>query len=277
MRADEYRFRVRSDNPLNSGSSSAHLVSPKAGLVLGPWSDVEYFMNAGYGFHSNDARGTTISVDPATGAAAQRVTPLVRARGGELGVRAAPLKGVQTSVALWRLDIDSELLFTGDAGTTQASRPSRREGVEWSNYVTAWRDFIVDFDATLSRSRFKGDGPAGNYIPGSTERTASGGVAYSAGPWSGGLRLRYFGPRPLNEDNSQRSGSSVLVNAKVNYAVDKKIRFGADVLNLFDRKADDITYFYTSRLAGEPAAGVADRHFHPVEPRTLRLSLTLYL
>jgi outer membrane receptor protein involved in Fe transport len=129
----------------------------------------------------------------------------------------------------------------------------------------------------LSRSRFKGDDPAGNYIPGSTTRTASGGLTYIRGPWSGGLRLRYFGPRPLIEDNSERSSSSTLVNAKLNYAVTKQARIGFDVLNLFNRKVDDIAYFYASRLQGEPAAGVMDRHFHPAEPRTLRVSLLLQM
>jgi hypothetical protein len=277
LRTDTFRFRVDSDNPLNSGKASASLVSPKLGLVLGPWSDVEYFVNYGYGFHSNDARGTTISVDPATGAPAERVSPLVRAKGGELGLRAAPFTGVQTSVALWRLDVDSELLFVGDAGTTEPSRPSRREGVEWASYFKPARSVTADFDVTFSKSRFKNDDPAGNFIPGAASRTGSGGVAYASGPWSGGLRVRYFGPRPLVEDNSERSGSSTLVSAKLGYAATRQVKFGIEVLNLFDRKVDDITYFYTSRLQGEPAAGVADKHFHPAEPRTLRLSLILQM
>jgi outer membrane receptor protein involved in Fe transport len=277
LRGDTYRFRVDSDNPLNSGKASASLVSPKLGLVLGPWADVEYFVNYGYGFHSNDARGTTITVDPATGAPAERVSPLVRAKGGEFGLRAAPFSGVQTSVALWRLDVDSELLFVGDAGTTEPSRPSQREGVEWASYFKPTRSVTADFDVTFSRSRFKNDDPAGNFIPGAASRTGSGGVTYAAGPWSGGLRLRYFGPRPLIEDNSERSGSSTLVNAKVGYAATKRIKFGVEVLNVFDRRVDDITYFYTSRLRGEPAAGIADKHFHPAEPRTLRVSLILQM
>jgi outer membrane receptor protein involved in Fe transport len=277
VRGDQYRFRVASDNPLNSGTSSAGLVSPKFGLVLGPWSEVEYFFNYGHGFHSNDARGTTISVDPASGAPAARVSPLVRAKGGELGARAAPLKGVQTSVSLWRLDIDSELLFTGDAGTTEASRASRREGVEWATYIKASRNIVADFDVTLSRSRFKDDLGAGQLIPGSPDRTLSAGVTYEQGPWSGGLRLRYFGPRPLSENNSERSGASSLLNLKAGYAPTRRIKFRADVLNLLDRKVDDITYFYTSRLQGEPLGGVADKHFHPAEPRTLRLSVQLML
>jgi len=277
LRGDAYRFRVDSDNPANSGNASASLASPKFGLVLGPWREVEYFFNYGWGFHSNDARGATITVDAATGAPAQRVTPLVRAKGGELGVRAAPLKGYQTSLSLWRLDLDSELLFLGDAGTTEPSRPSKRVGIEWANYVKPIAAVTADFDATLAKARFKDEDPAGSYIPGSPERTASGGLTYAEGPWSGGLRLRYFGPRPLIEDNSVRSGSSTLVNAKVAYALTKQSKLRLEALNLFDRKVDDITYFYTSRLQGEPADGVADKHFHPAEPRTLRVSLMLQL
>ena len=44
------------------------------------------------GFHSNDARGTTITVDPVNGAPVDRVNPLVRSRGGEVAVRPTPLR-----------------------------------------------------------------------------------------------------------------------------------------------------------------------------------------
>ena len=276
LRGDAYRFRVNSDNPANSGRASDSLLSPKFGLVIGPWSDVEYFVNAGHGFHSNDARGATITVDPATGAPARRVTPLVRAIGSELGVRAAPFRGFQTSLALWRLDLASELVFVGDAGTTEASRPSRRQGIEWANYYRPFGTVTFDFDLTLSKARFRNDGPAGNFIPGSSDRTLSGGVSFGGNEgWSGGLRLRYFGPRALVEDNSQKSGPSTLVNARLGYAFTRQFKVGIEVLNLFDRKVDDIAYFYASRLQGEPAAGIEDRHFHPAEPRSLRLSAVL--
>jgi len=273
LRGDFYRFRVDSDNPANSGKTRDSLLSPKLGLVFGPWSNVEYYANYGHGFHSNDARGATITVDPATGAAAQRVTPLVRAIGAELGLRASPFKGFQTSVALWRLDLASELVFIGDAGTTEASRASRRQGIEWANYYRPFGSVTFDFDLTLSRARFTNDAPAGNFIPGSTDRTLSGGVTFGEKEgWSGGLRLRYFGPRTLIEDNSQRSDSSTLVNARLGYAINKQFKIGLEVLNLFNRRVDDITYFYASRLQGEPAAGIEDKHFHPAEPRSLRLS-----
>ncbi len=277
LRGDFYRFRVASDNPLNSGRARDSVVSPKFGLVLGPWSETEFFVNYGHGFHSNDARGATITVDPVSGAPVDRVTPLVRAKGGELGVRAAPFKGFQTSLALWRLDIASELLFVGDAGSTEASRPSTRHGIEWASYYKPYPMVTADFDLTLSKARFKDDDPVvGNYIPGATNRTASGGITLGGERgWTGGLRLRYFGPRALIEDNSQRSQSSTLVNAKLGYAFNKQVRVNVEVLNLTNNKVNDIEYFYTSRLQSEPVDGAADRHVHPAEPRTLRVSLTL--
>ncbi len=94
------------------------------------------------------------------------------------------------------------------------------------------------------------------------------------GPWFGQFQLRYFGPRPLIEDDSQRSKATTLAYLRVGYKVTPSVKVALDVFNLFDRKASDIDYYYASRLKGEPAAGVNDIHFHPVEPRSLRLTLT---
>jgi outer membrane receptor protein involved in Fe transport len=85
--------------------------------------------------------------------------------------------------------------------------------------------------------------------------------------------MRYFGPRPLTEDNSVRSSSSLLWSARATYKFDTRTQINLDILNLFDRKVNDIEYYYTSRLPGEPAAGVNDIHLHPAEPRTFRVSL----
>jgi TonB dependent receptor len=135
LRVDTYQFSVTSDNPANSGDGSDHLVSPKVGAVFGPWAGTEIYANAGFGFHSNDARGAVIRVDPASGDRVDPVTPLVKARGAEVGLGTVRIRGLQSTVALWYLGMDSELLFAGDAGTTEPGRPSRRVGVEWTNYM----------------------------------------------------------------------------------------------------------------------------------------------
>jgi len=276
LRGDFQRYQVSSSLAANSGDTADHILSPKLSLVFGPWHSAEYYLNLGYGFHSNDARGTVISVDPKTQAAVERVSPLVRAKGSELGVRTVLLPGWQSALSLWHLDIDSELLFVGDAGTTEPSRPTRREGIEWANHWQPLDGVVFDADLALSRARFSDDDPAGNRIPGAIEKTLSAGLVIGrTNGWFGGARLRYFGPRPLIEDGSVRSPASTLVNARLGYKFSKQWRTTLDVYNLFNRKVSDIDYYYVSRLNGEAAGGVTDIHTHPAEPRSLRLNLVL--
>ena len=274
LRYDAYRFKVDSSIDGNSGSANDHVVSPKLSLILGPWSKTEFFVNYGKGFHSNDARGTTQTRLP-DGEASAPVTPLVPTKGMELGARTEWLPGLQSSLALWRLDIASELLFVGDAGETEASRASRRHGIEWNNHYIAAPWLLFDLDLAASRSRYTENDPAGNFIPGAIGKVASFGVTVTdRGPWSGAFQLRYFGPRPLIEDNSVRSASTTLAYARVAYQINRKTRLSLDVFNLFDKRASDIDYYYASRLPGEAVDGVSDRHFHPVEPRSARLTLS---
>ena len=273
LRADAYRFDVRSDRAANSGTASDHLFSPSLSVIAGPWRETEAYLNIGNGFHSNDARGTTITLDPKTGEAADKVTPLVRSRGLELGLRSAAIAGLQTSLSLYRLDFDSELLFIGDAGATEAGRPSRRYGIEFSSYYKAASWLSLDLDLAYARARSRGSDPAGDFIPGAIEGVAQLAMTLTpAGPWSGSLRLRYFGPRPLTEDNSVRSAASVGLNGRLAYQIDKTLRVELEGYNLANRRDSAIDYYYASRLPGE-AQPVDDIHFHPMESRSLRLTL----
>ncbi len=276
VRGDLYWFDVDADSrPENGGREFDGIVNPKVGLILGPWADTELYANYGGGFHSNDARGTTIRVDPVSGDPVDRVDPMVATQGAELGARTTWIPGLQSTVAVWWLDLDSELLFIGDAGSTEATRPSRRYGVELANYWRPLDWLILDADFTFSKSEFRDSDPAGDDIPGALETTVAAGAAvdFDNGLF-GSLRVRYFGERPLVEDGSVRSGTTTIVNLQSGWR-SPDFRWGQltlklDVLNLLNTEDDDITYYYASRLNGEPADGVEDIHFHPVEPRMLR-------
>jgi len=273
IRTDASRFRVDALNAANSGTESAGLVSPKGGVTLGPWKSTEFYVNAGTGFHSNDARGTTITRD-ADGSRADRVTPLVRARGSEVGVRTVAIPHLQSTLTMWTLHLDSELVFSGDDGTTEPSRPSTRRGVEWTNYYSPATWLVFDGDVSWSRSRFTAFDPAGQYVPAAVGTVMSAGVTIDTfDNLFGSIRWRYFGPRGLTEDNSVRSMATSLVNLQAGYCVAKNVKLAADVFNLTNAKASDIDYFYTSRLPGEPLTGVEDIHTHPTLPRTARLNL----
>jgi outer membrane receptor protein involved in Fe transport len=273
-RHDDYRFDVRALQPENSGRESDGITSLKAGLAWNVNDAIELYANAGQGFHSNDARGTTIRIDPVSGDPIDPVTPLVRTHGSELGLRWYIPKRWQMTVALWQLDLDSELLFVGDAGNTEASRPSDRHGVEigWSVFAGRRNQFAVE--ASWTRARFSDADPAGTRIPGAVPFVMS---AEWTSDWEGGwyssLRARHLGRYPLIEDGSVSSDGSLLFNASFGRHW-KDWSLELDVLNLFDSRDHDIDYFYTSRLPGEPLDGIEDLHFHAFEPRSLRVRLT---
>ena len=277
VRGDVFNFDVRSSNrDANTGSETSFIASPKASLIFGPWAATEFYLNGGFGFHSNDARGVLTTVDPSSSAGLRGAKPLVRTKGAEVGVRTTALPGLQSSLTLWLLDIDSELLFTGDAGTTEPSRPSRRYGVEFANFYEPTKWLTLDADFAWSHTRFREDAPEGNYVPGSIETVIAAGA--SVHDFCGGLfasaRVRYFGPRSLIEDNSVRSPVTTIVNAQVGYKFNETWTASVDVLNVFDERSSDIDYFYTSRLRGEPLGGVDDIHTHPNEPRSVRLTVS---
>jgi hypothetical protein len=274
LRLDRFQFDVAAGRKENSGRTGAGLASPKGSLILGPWRSTEFYVNAGYGFHSNDARGTTLTVDPETGAPASRVTPLARSRGAEAGARFVARRGLQMDVTWWRLDLDGELLFVGDAGTTAPSRPSRRWGVEWNTLAAPRPWLALDADLAWSHARFKDADPAGDRIPGAVERVASAGVTLDSHRMLfGSLRLRYFGARDLAENGSVRAAPTKLLNGQVGARVGPRTELVLDGFNLLNSAASDVDYYYTSRLPGEPAEGIADVHTHPALPLTVRASV----
>lgn len=275
LRADVFRFSVASDRDVNSGVETDAILSPKVGVALGPWDGTEVYATAGLGYHSNDARGTVIQVDPATGDPVAPVDPLVRTRGAEVGVRTTALEGLQSTVSLWAIGLDSELVFVGDAGGTEPSDASRHLGLEWANFYRPadWLQLVLD--VALTDSRFL-DVPGGEArIENSLGRIVTGGVY--AGRETGprvGVQVRHLGPRPLTADGTVEAPASTLVNARAGYRLGA-VEVALDVLNLLDSEAQDVSYLYTSRLPGEPAGGVEGVHAHPVIPRTARLSASV--
>jgi hypothetical protein len=279
IRADQLSANVTSYMLAeNSGQASAFKLSPKISAIFGPWHKTELFFNAGKGLHSNDARGMTSRVDPKTGMPINRVPGLVGSRGQEVGIKTEIVPHLQSALAFWRLDFDSELVYVGDAGNTEAGRPSKRTGIELSNHWTPGDHFLMDVNLAWTKPRYLDNDPVGNHIVNATQRVANLTFALrNLGPWSGSIGIRYIGSAPLVEDNSVRSTESLTSNLRVSRSVSKDVTVAIDVLNLTDRKNNDISYFYTSRVAGEPASGVDGVHIHPAEPRTVRVSARIHI
>ena len=273
VRIDQFNFDVTSNLPENSGTASDTMFAPKFNLIYAATENTELYASAGKGFHSNDARGTTIGVDPATGDPAEPVSPLVDAHEFEVGFRSFVEQRINVSAALWYLELDSELLFIGDAGNTEASRPSARYGIEVPIYYRPTDRVTLDLELSFTHSEFTEYDPAGDEIPGSIDQVVAAGITVeNPNGFFGSARVRYFGPRPLIKDGSIESEPSTVVNASFGFR-NERFDFRIDLLNVFDSDDDDITYLYASRLPGEPDEGVEDQHFHPLEPRTLRTYL----
>ncbi len=249
--------------PADSGDVETAQFSPKLTLVLGPWDKTEYFFQAGYGFHSNDVRGATLASGPLRG--------LVPARGAEVGIRTLAVKDLQSTLSLWYLRTQQELVFIGDAGTVEPSDSSDRYGVEWANYWTPYAWLSFDLDVAASQALYS-DLPTGaRSVEGAIDTVVAAGVTIrNQSGWSGALRLRYFGPRDLDAAGSARSDETIMLNASVGYQLNANWQATLSVLNLLDRLDQDIAYSYESSATG----GTDGIHFHPVEPIQFRLSLT---
>ncbi len=273
-RVDWYDWDVSAAQAANSGSGDDAIISPKAALAWRFTENAEAYLNYGRGFHSNDVRGATITLDPASGDAVGDVPALVRSDGAELGLRFEDGERFNATLTAFWLELDSELVYVGDAGATEVNDATERIGFEGALFWQATEWLALNAAYTVTDAEFKTDQGGGREIPGAVESTFTLGLnaAWQNG-LSGSVRLRWLDEAPLVEDDAVRSDASMLVNAGLAYR-----RGGAewrlDIFNVLDSEDDDIAYFYASRLPGETAAGVEDIHFHPLEPRSVRASVT---
>ena len=272
---------------LNSGSASQFLPSPKASLILGPWSNTEFYVQGGFSFHSNDVRGATQRMEPISPdypfpTPATPISPLVQTKGAEVGVRTVAIPHLQSTLSFWYLHSNSELQQSGDTGSTiPSASPSDRYGVEWANYYTPLQHLAFDFDFADSKALFTTIDPddaapnsaGGRYVPEAVGVVVSSGVTVQnyKGFW-GSVRLRAFGPRNLTSDAIYQSSSTILVNAEIGYHFNPRWRASAQFLNLLNRYDHDIDYAYESRITPTASAAFTDV-FHPVEPFQVRFAL----
>lgn len=281
LRYDYYDFTV---NPLasantaalsaNGGKASDDIFTSTFNLVYELSSEYEVYASIGEGFHSNDARGTTISLDPVDGTPVNRVDPLVSTLGYEVGMRAFLSDVLNASVAIWQLDIDSELLFVGDAGNTEDTGVGTgRNGVELTAYYQFSPRTSLDVEYSWTNAEFNQIVDGSTEVPGALSNVFSGGINFQlVDKLSTYLRVRHFGEFPL--DGGQRADGSTLVNLRTGYTFNDNVKLTVDVLNVLDSDDHDIEYFYESQLASE-ASPVEDHHYHIFEPRSVRAYLTL--
>ena len=266
-----------------NGSRSQSLFQPKASIVLGPWWKTEFYLSAGRGFHSDDVRGVFGTVPLAGEPVAAGPTPLLApATAEEFGIRSNLVPKVALQVAVFQQDFSSELTYNPDVGQDEASAPSRRQGVEFSAQYKPLGWLELNTDLAFSKARYRGNYTAFGldtpFIANAPQFIGSFGVLVDdLGPWFGGLQWRALGKYPINDGQElpQDKGYSEF-NADVGYKVNPHLRLQLSVFNLTNTKANSSAYFYTSRLPGEPADGVAGLQVHPLEPISVVFKATTY-
>ena len=273
VRSELFTFDVRNrcetcaEQP--AGRTTSWLILPKANLILGPWASTEFFVNYGEGFHSNDARS----------AVAQAASPLARSKNYEVGLRSKPWgpEGIELIATAWQLDLQSELVFVGDGGTTEIHGASRRRGVEVAVRGQAWGPLYVNGSVTYTKAEFRN----GEAIPLAPEVTAYGAVLLT---WPEGLtsqlQATYLGVRPLTEDRSAKAPSWVTFDLSERYQLPVKLPYGRMeafffVQNLFNTEWEQATFFFQSQLRNEGTPR-NDIHYVPGSPRMVMGGIALY-
>ena len=256
--------------PANSGNPREAIGSPKFRMTVGPFNKTEFFVGAGMGYHSNDARSTVVTEVPGSPTTPEGSAPfLVRSRGAEVGIRSTAVPDLNSSVSLFYIHQDSELFFDGDTGDTTAGLPSQRTGVEFTNdyRVASW--LHVDANLALSRARFLGydqtqaalyqslagfpqaqiGNAPGDYVYNAPWMVASGGITLGEKTgWFSALRWRYISSRPLTEDGVFQSPPMNVFNGTVGYRFENGWRIQLDALNFLNSSTDQSTYAYGALL-----------------------------
>lgn len=288
LRGDMFFFDVNNRLPATAttatvirGNTNDGIVSPKANLILSPfadttslWRNTDFYLNFGMGFHSNDARD---AVQPGG-------TPLARSTGGELGTRTSLWDKLDLAAALWILDLDSELVFVGDEGTTEASGPTRRWGIDFEARYPLLHWLYADFDLSYADPRFRVTGEA---IPLAPTLLLNGGLtAQFSDGFSTALRMRYLDDRPANESRTFTARGYLLLDLILNYRW-RNFEARIEGLNLTDTDWRETQFDTNSCVRGEVGVdprcpvdgtgeGIEDIDFVPGYPIYLRGALTFH-
>jgi hypothetical protein len=294
------------DGYTNGGTDSQTLTQPKASLIFTATPRLEFYLSAGEGFHSADLRG--VNQDKSVDLGLPH-TPLLAAQWGEeIGMRAQPHPNFAFTLALYTLWQQSETIIDPDVGQDSAGPPSRRYGLELNvtYQIRRWLELYGAYSPNhirFTRPFDDGTGHLGTYI--TDAPVATGDLALyliDLGPWSGGLEYRYLGKYPLSSGPCVNSAAaadfpdvaSSCANAPTapgqvwgkgfgeldllsRYAWHSGWEISGGIYNLLDTRAPAAEFWYVDRLQSEIAEypdGRADIHEHPLEPLTVRLTIT---
>lgn len=266
VRMDYFRFAY--DNFLTGENQDDDKVvmSPKVNVQYEVTPNTLFFIRAGEGFHSNDARVVV---------AENGYKTLPKAYGLDVGTTGKWMPGLLVSTSLWMLDLDQEFVYVGDEGVVEPGGKTRRMGVDFSAryQVTDW--LFADVDVNLAHARSREDPEGEDYIPLAPRFTSIGGLTVkNDGGFSGSLRYRYMHDRPANEDDSAVAKGYFLLDATARYDV-KRLAFTLTIENLLDTDWEEAQFYTESQMKNETEP-VSEIHFTPGTPFSFRAGVSVY-
>ncbi len=243
-----------------------HSLNPKLSLFYHQNESLEFYLNLGKGFHSNDARAVV---------AEKGAMSLPGAYGADLGTVFKPFNNLIINAALWYILLDQEFVYGGDGGTVDFSGKTRRVGFDFSARYQPVQYLFFDLDLNYAYGRAIDNAKGQDFIPLAPVWTNTGGITYSRMEgFNGSLRYRYMADRPANSENSLTAVGYFVTDFVLNYTK-KNYEIGFTIDNVLNTKWKETQFDTITRLKGEPAP-VDEICFTPGTPFAGRLSFTLF-
>lgn len=267
VRFDIFNFRYKdllSSQQLASQTKS--IISPKLNIQYAVNNDVQLYVKAGKGFHSNDTRVVVANNGYAI---------LPAAYGADLGIILKPVNNLIINMAAWYLYLQQEFVYVGDAGIVEPGGKTRRTGLDFIARYQFNKNIFANLNINLTKPRAIGEPKGQDYIPLAPTFTTTGGLYYKKKyGFNGGISYRYIKDRPANEDNSIIAKGYFVADASLNYSM-KKYELGVAIDNIFNTEWNEAQFATESRLYDEPAP-VTELHFTPGNPFMIRARFSVF-
>ena len=260
---NQYKDHLKSDSLFKA---NAAMISPKISVNYHENNHIQYYLNLGKGFHSNDTRVCVIEQG-------RKILP--GAYSADVGTIVKPTTNLLIQAAFWYLYLEQEFVYNGDDGSPSPSGKTQRTGVDFSVRYEPFRSIYIDADVNYAHGRLLDEVKGQNYIPLAPIWSSTGGLTYkNKTGLNGSFRYRWLGNRPANEDYSLTAHGYLVNDFVLNYT-QKKYEIGMSINNIFNVQWKETQFETLTKLKNETAP-VDEICFTPGSKFAAKLSFSLF-
>jgi outer membrane cobalamin receptor len=241
------------------------IVSPKVNIQYTANNNIQFYLKAGKGFHSNNA----IAVIGNNG-----LQTIPAAYGADLGLNWKPIPHLYINAAIWYLYLSQEFVYTDDGDIAPGGK-TKREGIDVSARYQLAKWIFADLNVNLARPRLADSAKNKGYLALAPTFTSTGGLDFRFDNGiNGGLSYRYMHSRPGNNTNTLIADGYFVSDLKLNYTK-KRYEVGLSIENLLNTKWNEFEAERVSQLRGE-AAPIDQMSFTPGTPFFAKLRIAVF-